>query len=215
MSVENAGDDEDSEIAALAIVFKALKGLEPTVQIRVLRYAAERLGIGIPKNVKQNEANHTFAEEEVEVDRQDDDSPADSEDQDDGISTVALKWMKRSGIKVTDLGSFFSVGGEEIDFVAETMPGKSKRERMHNVILLKSIAAYLSSGVARATYEQIKEACLHYNAFDGTNFAQYLKDFSAEVSGTKEAGYTLSPRGLTVATAVVKSLISKKPKADN
>ena len=52
---------------------------------------------------------------------------------------------------------------------------------------------------------QVKEACLHYDAFDNSNFASYLKSFAAEVSGTKESGYTLTARGLTAATDLIKS----------
>jgi hypothetical protein len=65
----------------------------------------------------------------------------------------------------------------------------------------------LHSGAARITHQQIKEVSLHYDAYDGTNFAAYLKDFAAEVSGTKEAGYSLTPRGMSAATELVKQLI--------
>lgn len=63
------------------------------------------------------------------------------------------------------------------------------------------------SGAARFTHEQMKEACLHYDAFDAGNFAVYFKSLSGEVAGTKGTGYTLTPRGLANATEVVKSLI--------
>jgi hypothetical protein len=74
-------------------------------------------------------------------------------------------------------------------------------------LLLKGIAAYLSTGVARVSHEQLKEACLHYDAFDPANFATHMKDFAAEASGTKESGYTLTARGLTAATEIIKSIV--------
>ena len=104
----------------------------------------------------------------------------------------------------------FSLGVDEIDLVAKKVPGDNKKDRMHSVLLLKGIAAYLSSGVARFTHQQLKEACLHYDAYDGNNFASYLKDFAGEVSGTKSGGYTLTPRGLTAATEMIKDLVSAK-----
>jgi len=210
MSPETIENDSDPEIVALSSVIRALKSLESSVQVRVLRYAAERLGIGIGIGASVYASDAGRAEESLQLDRRDqeEETGADaSTDTNDGISSVALKWMRRSGVTVKELAQFFSVGGEEIDFVAENVPGTNKKERMHNVILLKSIAAYLSGGVARVSYEQVKEACLHYAAFDSTNFAQYLKSFSAEVGGNKESGYTLTPRGLTVATSLLKSLL--------
>jgi hypothetical protein len=95
---------------------------------------------------------------------------------------------------------------DEIDLIAKTVPGKGKRDKMRSVFLLKGAAAYLGTGAARVTHEQIKEACLHYDAFDVANFAVNLRSLSGEVSGTKEAGYTLTPRGLASATEMVKAL---------
>src|ERR1700731_4194300 len=91
-----------------------------------------------------------------------------------GISPLARKWMTRNGLGAQSLTSLFSLGADEIDLVARTVPGKSKRERMRSVLLLKVIAAYLSNGAARVTHEQVKEACLHYDAYDSPNHAKYL-----------------------------------------
>jgi hypothetical protein len=90
--------------------------------------------------------------------------------------------------------------------IAETVSGKSKKDKMHNVFLLKGVAAYLGSGAARFTHEQIKEACLHYDAFDAANFATHLKSISADVSGSKAVGYTLTARGIASATELVKTM---------
>jgi hypothetical protein len=51
-------------------------------------------------------------------------------------------------------------------------------------------------------------ACVHYDAFDANNFAAHMKNFSADISGTKEAGYALTARGLTSATELVKQMIA-------
>jgi hypothetical protein len=125
----------------------------------------------------------------------------------EGISPVAKKWMRRNGLTATQLSNTFSLGVDEIDLVAKTVPGgKSKREKMRSVFLLKGVAAYLGGGVARFTHEQVKETCLHYDAYDLKNFATYLKGMHSEVSGSKETGYQLSARGLSNATELVKQL---------
>ncbi len=63
-------------------------------------------------------------------------------------SPVAQKWMRRNGLQAEHLSSIFSLGGDEIDVVAKSVPGKSTKARMHNVFLLKGVAAYLAGGAA-------------------------------------------------------------------
>jgi hypothetical protein len=209
---ENRGV-HDPEIIAIGTVFDALRNLEPEAQERVIEYVARKLGIrpcgtetqGSPQSPERVvDAEGRAAESGGET-------PVDGEDSLEGISPVARKWITRSGLKCDQLCLLFSLGMEEIDLIAETVPGASKRERMRSVFLLKSAAAYLSSGTARVTHAQIKEACLHYDAFDSPNFAKHLKGMASEVGGSKEAGYTLTARGLTAATAMIKELLNKEP----
>ncbi len=108
------------------------------------------------------------------------------------------------------LSSLFSLGVDEIDLVAKKVPGSNKKDKMLSVFRLKGVAAYLGAGVARFTHEEVKEACVHYDAFDTNNFAAYLKSIASEVSGTKESGYTLTARGLTEATEMIKGLVASK-----
>src|SRR3569833_2163130 len=108
--------------------------------LRILRNSAEMLGL-----------SHSLAEIHSCHDNQDSlNTPSketstissdsiDIEQESDGINPVALKWIKRSGLKATDLQPLFSLGIDEIDLVAKTIPGKSIRERLRNVLLLKGI----------------------------------------------------------------------------
>src|SRR5262249_23362750 len=124
----------------------------------------------------------------------------------DGVSPVAKKWITRNGLNPHKLSAVFSLGVDDIDVVAKTVPGKSKRERLRSVFLLKGVAAYLSTGAARFTHEEVKETALHYDAFDAGNFAVHFKSLSSEVAGNKDGGYTLTARGLAAATDSVKAL---------
>jgi hypothetical protein len=197
----------DPEIVAIGQVYDALKDLEPAARARVLEYVAKKLGTVYTPPDEQ--ATRVPREEQAQ-------SPslpppaagAEQGDDSEGVSPVALKWMRRSGLTSTGLSVLFSLGVDEIDLVAKKVPGENKKDRMHSVLLLKGIAAYLGSGVARVTHEQLKEACVHYDAFDSANFATHLKSFAAEASGTKGAGYTLTARGITNATEIIKSLVS-------
>jgi len=204
-------NNDSAELKAVGTIYSALKPLDQPVQLRALRYAAEMLGLNLAVPTNKNSSSED-ARADTDESASAPSTPAlpteAASDDVDGINAVALKWMKRSGLDSKILGSLFSLGIDEIDLVAKSVPGKNKKERMRNVVLLKGIAAYLGSGVARVSYEQLKEACLHYDAYDGANFASYLKSFAAEVGGTKESGFTLTARGLTAATDLIKQMLA-------
>lgn len=199
----------DPEIAAISEVYAALKDLEAEARIRVLDYVSEKFNIAKPvKPVRGKE--HTSYEQD---DRPYETAPTPTaipspttEDEFEGISPVAKKWIARSGISVQKLMSIFSLGIDEIDLVSKSVPGNGKAVRTKNIFLLKGIASYLGTGAPRTTYEQIKETCLHYDAWDSPNFAKYVKSFSADISGAKDTGYTLTARGISEATALIKSM---------
>lgn len=196
------------EIGAISAVHAALKALEPEVQRRVMNYVA--LMLKIPAPTSEIEVSPDLPGEKTDdaIPKKGGSEP-DREgagDELEGISPVAKKWMARNGLEPNALSKIFSLGVDEIDLIAKTVPGKNKKERMHSVFLLKGVAAYLGAGAARFTHEQIKETCLHYDAFDAANFAVYYRSLSADVSGTKDTGYALTPRGLASATEVVKGM---------
>lgn len=198
------------EIGAINAVYEAVKSLEPDVQRRVLNYVASMLKTGAPI-LDPGSAGEGRSEPRDE--RLDDETHAGSEvlSEDDGlegVSPIAKKWMTRNGLGAAGISQIFSIGGDEIDLVAHTIPGDSKRDRMHSVLLLRGVAAYLGSGAARFTHEELKQTCVHYGAYDLPNFARHLKAFGAEVAGEKGTGYTLTPRGLTDAAALLKRMLN-------
>lgn len=203
--------DNDPEFEAIRKVYSALKDLNEAAQNRVLDYVVNKLDLTrAAAGASRREVEDI--REEASVRPLNVQNPEKQGDDDlDGISPVAQKWMRRNSLAAAALSTLFSLGVDEIDLVAKDVSGKNKKERMHSVVLLKGIASYLGSGAARFTHEQIKEACLHYDAYDSANFAAHMKSFSAEVSGSKENGYTLTPRGLTAATDLIKQVMSTGP----
>lgn len=217
--VEKSGilpDEDDAELTAMQKVYSALRGLPPDGQQRVLDYVCKRLSLS-PDQLGERVASRPERRSDVHdageiPPAKDSDAIADldSGDDSDGINPVAQKWLRRNGLSAKSLETVFSIGGDEIDLISESVPGESKRSRMKSVVLLASAAAYLASGAARVTNDKLREALRHYDAFDGTNFASYLKGLAPEVSGTKENGYTLTPRGLASAATLLKE-VAKKP----
>jgi hypothetical protein len=197
----------DPEIVAISTVYQTLKDLEPEAQGRVLNYVAAKLGV-----VTLSKSAVALREKlsEKPADQQQPSAKEEPEEEEEipGISPVAKRWMARNGLQASSLSNVFSLGLNEIDLVSKTVPGESTKDRMHNVFLLKGIAAYLGSGAARFTHEQVKEACLHYDAFNAGNFANYFRSLASDVAGTKENGYTLTARGMTNATELLRSMTS-------
>ncbi len=195
----------DPEIVAISDVYGALKMLAPDAQSRVLSYVAGKLKIATHEiHLEQEQREKTT--EVGRNEKPDAESMGEEGDHLEGISPVAKRWMARNGLEASKLSMVFSLGVDEIDLIAKTVPGKNMKERMRSVFLLKGVASYLGAGAARFTHEQIKEACLHYDAFDAAHFALHLKSLASEVSGSKDTGYTLTARGLANATEMVKSI---------
>jgi hypothetical protein len=202
----------DPEIAAISVVYSALKDLDPDCQGRVIDYVSRKLNLVKPPQDFELAPNYEPRREEdtsdalVASDRREDASG----DELEGISPVAIKWMRRNDLTSAQLSKIFSLGIDDIDLVAKKVDGNTKSKKMRSVLLLKGMAAYLGTGVARVTHEEVKEACLHYDAYDSANFARYLKGLSAEVSGSKGSGYTLTSRGITEATELIRDLVQDK-----
>lgn len=204
MTDENGSADVsvDDEIAAIGQVHSALRKLDPGAQERVLAYVQAKLNLTLTRKKPEQPAEPIRAPV----------SPMEEHDHSDtgeleGISPVAAKWMKRNGLESDPMSKLFSLGVDEIDLVARSVPGSSKPDRLRSVCLLKGVAAYLSSGTARFTYDQMKTAAEHYDAWDSKNTARNINALTAEVTGAKETGYQLTARGLTSATDLVKSIL--------
>lgn len=200
----------DPEIAAISNIYAALRELDPDAQSRVIGYVVSKLRIADPPTIAdvhrpEKESLEPLSGGSAAAQETTDEN---SSGEDEGISPVAKKWLARNNLLPKQLGALFSVAGDEIDLIAKSVPGKNKKEKMHQVFLLKGVAAYLAEGAARFSHEQVKEACLHYDAYDASNFASNFKSLASEVSGSKEHGYALTPRGLASAMELVKNMIS-------
>jgi len=214
MKEKTTNQKPDQEIGAISAVYEALNNLDSQAQQRVIEYVTKKLNLS---SVCSIASPRTEIDEQIEptprekvAHHSSEDEPGATDGELDGISSVAQKWIQRSGITPNKLSLIFSLGVDEIDLVAKSVPGKSVRARMLNVVLLKGIAAYLSSGVPRVNLAQLKDACTHYNAYDENNFYKHIKGFAVHLSGSKETGYSLTARGLTDATEIIKEMIEAK-----
>jgi len=201
----------DPEFGAYQVVFATLVALDATARARVLRYVAEKLDIApsdTHRTSLRTDDDRPDADQPDSPAKQPPATPAEPSSADDGISPIAKKWIHRNSLAMDGLTRLFSVGGEEIDLIADKVPGTSKRGRLHQVLLLKAIAAYLGTGVARVADQQLREVASHYDANDEANFSTNLKGYDSMYSGTKQSGYTLNARGLAAAATLIKEMLA-------
>jgi hypothetical protein len=204
-------DDVDPELDAMRTVYGVLRGLDAAAQQRVIDYVTRRLEL-TPTQRSGETPGSSFSPRDLALETREqpplvqNDAESDDDDELAGVSPVAKKWVVRNSLTAKQLSSVFSLGADEIDLVARSIPGKSKREKHKNVLLLAGVASYLSGGSARVDDARLREALGHYNAYDQANFAKYMKEFAPDVSGTRENGYTLTARGLAAAADVIREM---------
>lgn len=198
--------EDDPEFLAMQTIHNALKPLDQDARGRVLGYVRQRLGMADAADVAAG-SRRSFPPTEEHRETPAASTPGDEVDaSSDAISPVALKWMKRAGLSKPALAKVFSIDLDQIELVTSEVPGENKRERLHNVFRLLAMAEYVATGAARVSHDELKEACLHYDAYDTANHAAGLKKLGREISGTKESGYTLTPAGITEATKLIKEM---------
>ena len=215
--------ENDPELSAMAVVFNALRSLDEDAKNRVLEYVENRRGIKIaiytaakyddatkPTLIQHTPTKENSIVSEIPPASTQAEEAQTEDDELEGISPIARKWMIRNGLTTTQLSTLFSLGIDEIDLVAQNVPGKSTRDRLHNVILLQGIASYLNSGVPRAENDKLKESIRHYSADVGGNFSAYMKDWASEFSGSRTTGFMLTTRGLSSAKELIKQITEKQ-----
>jgi hypothetical protein len=212
---EASNKERDPEFDAMRAVYTALKDLDAAAQNRVLDYVFKRLKL--THNAFEPEAPGTsFSPQKLAEEVQETTGAADDgtrkEDEDSlaGVSSVAQKWIRRNGLTAAQLSKIFSLGLDQIELVARSVPGTGKKNRMRNVLLLSCTASYLGTGAARTDDETLRESLAHYNAYDAANFARDIRALGPEVSGSKESGYTLTARGLAAAADLIKEMTTAR-----
>lgn len=217
MGPKNPDKEQDLELEAMAKLYAALKPLDAEAQTRVLDYVIKRLSlkVDLPSQLETSQnrkaAPEMLADEPIERHSAEEPKRAalgtrEGVDGLEGISLVAQKWMKRNGFTESQLSRFFTLGVDEIDLVAKSIPGKTKADKFANVLRLQGIASYLGNGVARTDWNKLKQALGHYGADPGTNFWNYMKRLASEVTGSTSSGFALTSRGLNSATELLKEM---------
>jgi hypothetical protein len=220
-SKNNKDIEQDMELNAMATVYNALRPLDGEAQKRVLEYVLNRLAlknqisspVDMPGKLRlQNDQSIEYPDERPIHSSTADEHSGNEQSIEglEGVSPIAQKWMRRNGFSESQLSLLFSIGGDEIDLVAQSVPGKTTKQKFRNILLLQGAASYLSGGAPRIDYNKLKQALGHYGADPEKNMWAYLKSLSAEVSGTTASGFVLTARGMNASTELIKEIVGKK-----
>jgi hypothetical protein len=191
-----------TEPEAIAAIDRALADLaDDGARTRVLAWAVAKYGHAELASLRTLRGPNPGASASGQVERE----PAPMLE---GVNPGASLWFKRNGIPLDErLGSIFSINQSDIDLVAPSVPGESRRARLRSVFLLRGVCALLTTGEFRFEDDVVRTTCKHYDAYDLNNFSNALKAMSSEVTGNKESGYSLTPRGQKAAADLLKQVL--------
>jgi hypothetical protein len=131
------------------------------------------------------------------------------DDVDDGglnLNKKATTWMSRNSVTAEQLSDVFHIDGETVDIIAETSPGKNQKDQAINAYLLTGIGEFLKTGETKFTDKAGRDSCKKMGCYGDTNHATYLKRSGNVLSGSKEAGWTVTGPGLKAGAELIKQL---------
>ena len=170
-------------------LYKLLEPLEAGDRKKVIKAALTLLG----------------EEADVEPDR----SKKRDEEESGGASMLPAKarmWMRTNGITQDQLGHVFHIEGGTVEIIAAEAPGKNGKEKTISAYILTGISALLQTGEAKFDDKAGRAACDRFGCYQGNNHATILKDKGNVLSGSKDAGWTVTGPGLKAGAELIKGL---------
>lgn len=123
-----------------------------------------------------------------------------------GNSQRATAWMRQNGLTSHTLEQVFHIDGENVEVVAASVPGKSKKNQTLNAYALAGVARLIAVGDSTFEDKVARELCSNFGCYDSTNHSKYLKDRGNKLAGSASTGWKLTAPGLTHAAAVIKQM---------
>jgi hypothetical protein len=186
---------QEPELEAMSKVLSALQPLDEAAQLRVVRWAVEKLKL--PLIGTSGSAGSGTFEQVV---------PGPVAMEGGTIPSNAALWAKQNGITPAEIEAVFHIGNGSAELIASQIPGKSNKERVLNCYIVCGALEMLRAGDASFTDKSARALCEAFGCFDTTNHAKYLNDRGNELTGSKEKGWTLTAPGKKRAAALLKEM---------
>jgi hypothetical protein len=85
-------------------------------------------------------------------------------------------FMRANALTNETVAKVFHPLGPGAQLVISDLPGKGKAGQQINLALLLAVGGALEDGVFNCSLEELRNLCLHYNCYDGSNFAANLRN---------------------------------------
>ncbi len=114
-------------------------------------------------------------------------------------------WMKQNALTSEEVEVVFSFDDDKVNIIAD-LPSSGKRENTIKLYILMGVGTYLRTGQRKFSDEAARDACAQHSAYDVNNHSKTMKELRSELTGDKDAGWTITKPGLKRGAAIVKEL---------
>lgn len=125
-----------------------------------------------------------------------------------GIGPKAQRWMKQHNVTQEDIEQVFHVEKDDVEVIAPSIPGKTRREQTANVYILSGARALLATDSAAFDDADAVSLCKHIGCYDTNNHTANRRSTGNCMSGDRKKGFVLPAPGLKAAAELVRQLAS-------
>jgi hypothetical protein len=125
------------------------------------------------------------------------------------VGPKAMKWVQKHAVSREMLDEIYHFTDGDVDIIASSVPGASKREMTVNCYLLSGIRGLLKGDVPSLDETETIAVCRRLTAYDKNNHTANRQSVGNKVSGTKPT-FTLTGPGETAAAELIKQMTSSK-----
>jgi hypothetical protein len=115
-------------------------------------------------------------------------------------------WMRQNKLTAQHLGHVFHIDGETVDIIAHNVPGANLSEQVANTYVLVGLRELIRNENPHFDDETARAECERLGTHGKSNHSRYVKSLGNKVTGSTNAGWTLTSPGLKAGAEIVKAL---------
>lgn len=116
-------------------------------------------------------------------------------------------FMRANALTNEHIAKVFHPVGPGAQLVVSELPGRGKAAKQVSLALLIAVGQALGDGMFKCGLEDLRNLCLHYDSYDGSNFAANLRNNKILFKAFKKGeDLELSGTGMKKAGELVKSM---------
>ena len=116
------------------------------------------------------------------------------------------RWMVKHQVDRGALDNLFHIEQEVVELIADSVPGRSKKDKTINCYLLVGIKNLIQNDEARFADKEAMEFCQRTLSYDKNNHTAHRQALSSRASGDRSSGFSLTVPGLRDAAKLVKEM---------